>query len=229
MPDNGATRYTFKLSAPLCGGASAGAHANDSYLLTMSETTLPQSIFRGAMGLDGYIVQNATPYTPRAVPGFMLLDIGSISLARIDEVVGRSDSGGTPTSSWPAALPAGDTVIIEGIVRNIGIDSDGVTGGELWVRLIDVDTGLAPATGYTGDVIISGPIGVVGSGTVAHNDENSVPIFRMDFTMPASDIHLRVECGHATTPGTLSLTGSPALLSGAVTVDDWAPFEVRVL
>lgn len=222
---NPGQRYTARFFSTAC----ADAFANDSYLLTIVESTLgAQEPVR--LVTDQYATQAGAQYNPAGAAtsarfGFMLRDYPvQVPISVIDEWTTQITAPAPHVATGITKAYAGDTIRLTGLSRNIGSLSDGSAGGEMWMRVIDLSTGLAP-TGYTpSDRIITGASGLVAS--LAQNQEHTGNEWIIDFTMPNADINFRVETGHAKYPGTLSLVGGR--LSGELVLDDWSPAEIRL-
>lgn len=219
-------RYLFSLSAPLCEGDSF--YDEDSYLVTLVASTLDVAIWNGQGGVDAYVVAGGTVLSPRRQAGLLLQDRPATPVAFVDEFNNRviAPPGNVTTETLPVARD-GDTVRFRGITRNTGRLSNGIDpdGAELWARLIDLETGDAPA-GYSGDRILTGPLGSTAS--LGHNDETTVDQWELDAVMGAAPLRLAIQVGHALTPGGLTITGSggAARLTGALVLDDQSPFEL---
>lgn len=217
-------RYLFSLSSPLSEGDSFSV--NDSYLVTVVASTLDVAIWNGQGGVDAYVVAGGTVLSPRRQAGLLLQDRPPTPVAFVDEFNNRVTAPpASVTTQTLSVARDGDTVVFAGITRNTGLLSDGISGAELWARLIDLDSGDAPA-GYSGDLILTGPLGMIPS--LPQNDETTTSQWSFSLTMAAVPLHLAIQTGHALTPGDLSISGSgpSARLAGALVVDDQSPFEL---
>lgn len=220
-------RYRFSLSSPLSEGDTFSV--NDSYLVTVVGSTLDPAIFNGQEGVDSFVLAGGVVLSPRRQLGLILQDRPPTSYAFVDEFNNRitAPPAHVSTATVGAAYD-GDTVVFTGITRNTGLTSDGINAGELWARLIDLDTGDAPP-GYSGDLILTGPLG--STPVLVQNDELTTDQWSLELTMGTTPLHLAIQTGHALTPGSLTLvgSGSAARLSGALVLDDYSPFELYPL
>lgn len=163
------TEYTFELSAPGCSLAST----RDGYLICYDTTTLPQSVAVDFRSTDSYATFTPGSIGRRADTGLILRDNATqTSLGVIDEVL-------APLSgTWPMYLAEAGTYELNVLVRNIGIGT--AAGGAIWSRIVDADTGATLSA-------------IQSHAALDANDEIAVT---HSFPMPATDVHMLVQCGH---------------------------------
>jgi hypothetical protein len=180
--------YKFLITAPGCDLSDV----NDGYLASYDTSSLPANIVATYGGTNSYCELNGQGLGHADAP-YLLSDQATTPIATVDEILAPL------AGAWPLYKASGAAVDIAVCTRNVGLDT--ATGSELFVRLIDADSGA---------VLHAEQLFTIGS-----TNQNNEGTITCSTTMPAADLHMTVQVGHVS--------------SGTYVVDDHAPVEIRLI